>query len=156
MSSHPAGAVSNRRKAAAIRLLSTTVDDESAPLYLRVQSARSLLQVKPAEKPDDDDGDAEFPSGEAKVIILGPGEAYQPAEGSDSKVVILPSNGREFVAEDRERQRLARLAALPLADDDEPEPLEVRASDPLPRKLTGKQRLRLLRARRKAMREAEE
>jgi hypothetical protein len=34
MSSHPPGEVSNRRKAAAIRLLSATVDDESAPIYL--------------------------------------------------------------------------------------------------------------------------
>jgi hypothetical protein len=162
MSSHPAGTVSNRRKAAAIRLLSTTVDDESAPLYLRVQSARTLLQQQKEEsKPAEDDG--EFPRGGGGVIILKPGEVYDPAAHSQSavilpsKVVILPSNGRELVAEDRERQRLARLAALPLADDDEPEPLPEVPVPPAPvKKLSGRERLRLLRAKRKAMREAEE
>ena len=59
MSSHPAGAVSNRRKSAAIKLLADTIDDASAALYLRVQAARTLLQQQKEPGPAEN----EFPTG---------------------------------------------------------------------------------------------
>jgi hypothetical protein len=160
-----AGDVSRRLKASAIRLLGATVDDKNAPLYLKVQAARSLLQVKPEPKPDEDDD--EFPTGAGgRVVILKPGETYDPAVHNPdgkvgivlpAKVVILPSNGRENIAQERERDRLAALAELPIADgDDEPSPLPDVAVLPPPRKPGGRELLKRLRAKRRAEREASE
>jgi hypothetical protein len=151
MSSHPPGEVSNRRKAAAIRLLSATVDDESAPIYLRVMSARSLLaQPKPESKPAEDE--AEFPRG-AKVVILADGQEYERIQGHGT-VVILPANGRERLAEERQRQRLERLAETQIADDEPDFEPPSPAAEPVKVVSRGKALLREIRARRKAMREA--
>ena len=149
MSSHPPGEVSNRRKAAAIRLLSAAVDDESAPLYLRVQSARTLLQQQKEAKPADPD-ESEFPSGSpASTIIEIDGQEFVRI-GNGPKVVILPYNRRKFIVEDRERARLERLAETQI-DDDEPQSTEPQLT---PRPPTGRERLRLMRERHRAIREA--
>ena len=85
MSRTPRGQVSQRQRAKAIRLLTAVVDDEKAALYWRVQAARSLLAQKPPEAEDDDEP-------------MGP-----PVR------IILPSNGRENIAAEREQQRSQRL-----------------------------------------------
>jgi hypothetical protein len=145
----PKGEISKRLKAKAIRLLGATVDDESAPIYLRVMSARSLLaQPKPEPKPAADEGEP-IASTTQRIVSIDGREFVQIGNGP--KVVLLPYNSRKYIsAEDRERERLERLAELPMADVDEPQ-----LAEPQPRKLTGKERLRLMRARRRAMREAD-
>ena len=60
------------------RLLATVTDDEKAPIYLRVQAARSLLAQR---DPEDDDEDE------------------QPTGGH---TIVLPSNGRDLLVEDDE------------------------------------------------------
>jgi hypothetical protein len=118
--------------------------------------------VKPEPKPVEDEDD--FPPADtgARIVILKPGETYDPlVQGAAnvllrSKIVILPSNGRENIAQERERQRLELFAELPVAgDDDEPAPPPP-PPPPLVKKLTGRERLRLFRAKRRAAREAEE
>jgi hypothetical protein len=148
MSSHPPGEVSNRRKAAAIRLLSAAVDDESAPLYLRVQSARTLLQQQKEAKPADPD-ESEPSGSPASTIIEIDGQEFVRI-GNGPKVVILPYNRRKFIVEDRERARLERLAETQI-DDDEPQSTEPQLT---PRPPTGRERLRLMRERHRAIREA--
>ena len=122
----PAGEVSKRLKAKAIRVLADTIDDPGAALYLKVQSARTLLQQQKIEPKDEDED--EFPSGSGgRVVILKPGEKYDPAVHNPdgkvgivlpAKVVILPSNGRENIAEERRLERLARLAEISIPDDE--------------------------------------
>jgi hypothetical protein len=153
----PAGEVSKRLKAKAIRVLADTIDDPGAALYLKVQSARTLLQQQKIEPKDEDED--EFPSGSGgRVVILKPGEKYDPAVHNPdgkvgivlpAKVVILPSNGRENIAEERRLERLARLAEISIPDDESmPE-----VAAPPPRKPTGRELLKRLRARRRAERE---
>ena len=141
----PKGDVSKREKAKAIKLLAATVDDESAPIYLRVQSARSLLQVKPTEKPADDPG--EFPTGAKVIDSLAPGQPF--VHEGDGPAVILPSIGRASLVEQRERRRLERLAEVSIVDED-----EALLTPPSPRKSAGRDRLRMIRASRKATRDA--
>ncbi len=81
----PRGQVSGRQRQKAIKLLADVVDDEKAQLYWRVQAARSLLAQKMPEAEDDDE-----PTGPPVRIIL-------------------PSNGRENIAAEREQQRSQRL-----------------------------------------------
>ena len=125
------------------------------PIYLRVMSARSLLAQPTPEKPaEDHEGGA--PRSGGGVIVLKPGEEYDPANYPHitGKVIILPSrDAAPPSVEDRQRQRLERLAEMQMVDnDDDPEPLvEV---PPPPRPLTGRQRLKLMRERRRATREA--
>ncbi len=145
----PAGEVSKRRQTKAIKLLAATVDDELAALYLRVMSARTLLQQPKPEKPAEDEG--KFPSG-ARIVILRDGEEYEHT--GDGTVIVLPSNRREGLAEERQRQRLERLAELAIEDDDEPPVSEPPAPPPEPLKIVsrGKAVLREIRARRRALR----
>ncbi len=81
----PRGFVSGRQRQKAIRLLTAAVDDDKLLMYWRVQAARSLLAQKPPEAEDDDEP-------------MGP-----PVR------IILPSNGRENIAAEREQQRSQRL-----------------------------------------------
>ena len=90
MSRTPRGQVSQRQRQKAIRLLTAVVDDEKAALYWRVQAARSLLAQKRPEAEYDDEP-------------MGP-----PVR------IVLPSNGRDNIAFEREQQRSQRLQ-----DDDE-------------------------------------
>ncbi len=146
----PKGEISKRQKAKAIKLLAATVDDESAPIYLRVMSARSLL-AQPKPPPPPAENESEFPSG-AKVIILADGEQYEHT--GDGPVIVLPSNGRERLAEERQRQRLEHLAELAIEDDEEPPILEPLPPPAEPVKIIsrGKALLREIRARRRALR----
>jgi hypothetical protein len=109
-----AGEVSRRLKAKAIKVLAATIDDPDVPTYVKAMAARSLLaQPKPEPK---DEAEDEFPSGNGgRVVILREGEVYDEAlhnpDGKvgivlPSKIVILPDNRRENIAQERERQRL--------------------------------------------------
>jgi hypothetical protein len=128
-----------------------------------------LQPQKEESKPAEDEG--EFPTGGVGVIILEPGEVYDPAVHSQSaggevvilpsKVVILPTNGREGIVAERQRQRLERLAELAIEDDDEPAIVVERTvttppppAAPVRRISRGKALLREIRARRRAARAA--
>ena len=132
-------------KGAAIRLLSAVVDDPKAALYLEVQAARSLLQVKPEAKPEDE---GEPVASAPQIVETIDGQEFIRIEGRD-RDILLPSNGRRFVRE----ERLKQLAEMLVAADDEAEPVAP-TSEPVARKPTGKERLKLVRAKRKAIRAA--
>ena len=74
------------------------------------------------------------------------------SDGKVGKVVILPSNGRENIAEERQRDRLAALAEISIPHGDDR--YFVEAVVPALAKPNGRERLRLMRAKRKATREA--
>ena len=140
--------VNKRQRAAAIRVLDAAVNDESAPLYIRVQSARCLLTTKLEPKPPADDPDATPRVAPPQTEIIDGAEFVRIA-GRD-RDILLPSNGRMFVRE----ERLKQLAEMPVAaDDDEAEPVAP-TSEPVARKPTGKERLKLVRARKRAIRAA--
>jgi hypothetical protein len=172
----PAGEVSKRLKAKAIKVLAATIDDPGVPMYVKALAARSLLaQSKP--KPEPAEADDDFPPAGtgARIVILKRGEKFDPAihdpdgtvgvilpekdkphhrEGS-GKVIILPDNGRENIAEERQRLRLAHFAELPIPDEiEEVDPPPEVPAPAAPRKLTGKELLQRLRAKRRSTREA--
>src|SRR5271154_6709284 len=93
----PAGEVSKRLKAKAIRVLADTIDDPDVPMYVKAMAARSLLAQPKPEKPAE--GDDDFPPAGtgARVVILKKGERFDPAihdPAGTGKIIILPDNDR--------------------------------------------------------------
>jgi hypothetical protein len=93
----PAGAVSKRAAAAAIRALEQALDDPQTPHYARIKAATALIDYAAAQAAN-----------------------VEPEKREPAKVIILPSNGRERIAEERHQARTADVVDKP-----EPKPKKV-------------------------------
>jgi hypothetical protein len=96
----PAGAVSKRAAAAAIRALEQALDDPKTPHYARIKAATALIDYAAAQAAN-----------------------VEPEKREPAKIIILPSNGRENIAEERllARKAVAAQLAAEKAEPVEPE-----------------------------------
>jgi hypothetical protein len=100
----PAGEIPKRALSAAVQTLESALSDPKTPAYVRIKAAQSLLDYAAAKA-----------------------NSPEPEKREPSKVIVLPSNGRERIMEERReaRERVAAQLAAGKAEQPQPEPKKV-------------------------------